>query len=58
MVGLRSRWVFSGGRLIHLVLQENSLYGARFKSWTGGNGIARKYDEPPFAFPTILIELS
>ena len=27
-----------------LVPQENSIYGARFKSWTGGNGIARKCD--------------
>ena len=32
----------------HLV-QENSLYGARFKSWTGGSGIARKYDD---SFPS------
>lgn len=23
--------------------QNNTLYGARFKSWTGGNGLARKY---------------
>lgn len=24
-------------------LQKNTLYGARFKSWTGGNGLARKF---------------
>ena len=24
-------------------LQKDQLYGARFKSWTGGNGLARKY---------------
>lgn len=27
--------------LIENVTMENSLYGARFKSWTGGNGVAR-----------------
>lgn len=31
---------------IHQLAQENSLYGARFKSWTGGNGAAKKYDDP------------
>ncbi|KDR71012.1 hypothetical protein GALMADRAFT_75463, partial [Galerina marginata CBS 339.88] len=25
------------------ILMNNTLYGARFKSWTGGNGLARKY---------------
>jgi len=25
--------------------QENSRYGARFKSWSGGNGVAKKYDD-------------
>ena len=33
--------------LIRLASQENSLYGARFKSWAGGNGIARKCVEFP-----------
>ncbi|KAJ3484579.1 hypothetical protein NLI96_g5546 [Meripilus lineatus] len=28
--------------LIENVVMKNSLYGARFKSWTGGNGLARK----------------
>ncbi|KAF5384812.1 hypothetical protein D9615_000967 [Tricholomella constricta] len=27
--------------LIENVIMKNSLYGARFKSWTGGNGLAR-----------------
>ena len=25
------------------LVQENSRYGARFKSWNGGNGVAKKY---------------
>lgn len=28
--------------LIENVVMYNTLYGARFKSWTGGNGLARK----------------
>jgi polygalacturonase len=36
--------VFSNLEFTYLV-QENSQYGARFKSWTGGRGIARKYDD-------------
>jgi len=27
------------------LVQENSGYGARFKSWNGGNGFAKKYDD-------------
>ncbi|KAG5338204.1 hypothetical protein C0989_007991 [Termitomyces sp. Mn162] len=29
--------------LIENVVMNKTLYGARFKSWTGGNGLARKY---------------
>jgi len=39
---LRSR--FSDPEITYM-LQENSLYGARFKSWAGGSGLARKYDD-------------
>ena len=39
--------VFSDRGFIYLVPQENTLYGARFKSWTGGSGLAKKYDESP-----------
>ncbi|THV04601.1 pectin lyase-like protein [Dendrothele bispora CBS 962.96] len=41
--------------LIENIVMKNSLYGARFKSWTGGNGLARnitwrniQFDNVPF----------
>ena len=48
--------VFSDRGFTYLLSQENSAYGARFKSWSGGNGFARKYNEFPSAFLTALIE--
>lgn len=35
--------IFAIFKSIEIFLQNTTLYGARFKSWTGGNGFARKY---------------
>ena len=48
----------SDGGFTYPMPQENSLYGARFKSWAGGNGIARKCDEFPYPFSPVLIKSS
>ena len=47
---------FSDRGFTRLVSQEESLYGARFKTGVSDNGTAWKYDESPRAFPTVLIE--
>ena len=39
--------VFLDQGFTYMVAQENSFYGARFKSWTGAGGIARKCKESP-----------
>ena len=49
-------WVVSDRRFNYPMSQENSVYGARFKSWPGGNGFARKHGESRSAFSTALIE--
>ena len=41
MVGFRLQWTYLDLGFIYLA-QENALYAARFKSWTGGRGTARK----------------
>ncbi|KAI0800508.1 pectin lyase fold/virulence factor [Fomes fomentarius] len=39
--------------LIENVIMKNSLYGARFKSWTGGNGLARNITWKNIAFSDV-----
>ncbi|KAI0714728.1 pectin lyase fold/virulence factor [Earliella scabrosa] len=39
--------------LIENVVMKNSLYGARFKSWTGGNGLARNVTWKNIAFQNV-----
>ncbi|KAI0756237.1 pectin lyase fold/virulence factor [Daedaleopsis nitida] len=39
--------------LIENVVMKNSLYGARFKSWTGGNGLARNVTWKNIAFSNV-----
>ncbi|PIL31273.1 hypothetical protein GSI_05971 [Ganoderma sinense ZZ0214-1] len=40
--------------LIENVVMKNSLYGARFKSWTGGNGLARNITWKNIAFDNVM----
>ncbi len=35
-------------------IQKDTLYAARFKSWSGGNGLARKYVSRPKECPIAL----
>ncbi|CAL1694788.1 unnamed protein product [Somion occarium] len=39
--------------LIENVFMKNTLYGARFKSWTGGNGLARNITWKDIAFQNV-----
>ncbi|KAF9528161.1 pectin lyase fold/virulence factor [Crepidotus variabilis] len=39
--------------LIENVVMKNSLYGARFKSWTGGNGLARNVTWKNISFDSV-----
>ncbi|RDB24421.1 putative exopolygalacturonase C [Hypsizygus marmoreus] len=39
--------------LIENVIMRNTLYGARFKSWTGGNGLARNITWKNIAFSNV-----
>ena len=46
--------VFSDREFTYLTQQENSLYGARFKTGVSDIGTARKYDESPSTLSTFL----
>jgi len=43
----RTAIAFSNKGFTYLLAQENSLYGARFKSWISADGIARKCEDSP-----------
>ncbi|KAM5539945.1 hypothetical protein V8D89_006448 [Ganoderma adspersum] len=43
--------------LIENVVMKNSLYGARFKSWTGGNGLARNITWKNIAFNNVMFPI-
>jgi len=43
--------------LIENVVMNNTLYGARFKSWTGGNGLARNVTWKNIAFLDVLFPI-
>ncbi|TFK84946.1 glycoside hydrolase family 28 protein [Polyporus arcularius HHB13444] len=43
--------------LIENVVMKDSLYGARFKSWTGGNGLARNITWKNIAFTNVMFPI-
>ncbi|TBU26834.1 pectin lyase fold/virulence factor [Dichomitus squalens] len=43
--------------LIENVIMKNTLYAARFKSWTGGNGLARNITWKNIAFDNVLFPI-
>ncbi|KAI0658458.1 pectin lyase fold/virulence factor [Cubamyces menziesii] len=43
--------------LIENVVMKNSLYAARFKSWTGGNGLARNVTWKNIAFDNVMFPI-